>query len=143
MLHDTATMQDNAARFVTRAIESEAVWALKSADGYAWCESDDQEGSSVLIFWSDRAYAERARKAEFPEYVPDKIDLPDFLFAWLTGMAEDGVLAGPNWTADLAGVELDPADLQEQILEAMPEEMAARYKAQLAAEAGEGEEVSG
>ena len=46
-------------------------------------------------------------------------------------MASDGVLAGTNWTADLAGIENDPNDLQDQILDRMPPDMIERYRDQL------------
>jgi hypothetical protein len=83
------------------------------------------------MFWSDRAYASRARQQSFPEYEPAEISLFDFLFRWLPGMAADGVLAGTNWTGDLVGLEFAPNELQETILSAMGPVRAENYKARL------------
>ena len=85
MLHDNATIQANHERFVARAVEAEVVWYLKSGTGAeASCPSNDDERRDVLMFWSDRAYASRARQSGFPEYEPAEIPL--FLFRSLSGM---------------------------------------------------------
>ena len=80
MLRDKADSEADHRRFIERVIRAETVWALEGDDGFAWCESNDYEDRDVIVFWSDRAYAERARKSEFPEYVPVEISLFDFLF---------------------------------------------------------------
>ena len=77
----------------------------------------------MIVFWSDRAYAERAQKSEFPEYTPVEISLFDFLFRWLPGMSGDGLLAGANWNSQMIGIESDPEELQDQITDQMPKEM--------------------
>jgi hypothetical protein len=46
-------------------------------------------------------------------------------------MARDGHLAGTNWTGDLIGVEIEPADLQTALLDKLPAELRARYRAML------------
>jgi len=127
MLRDRADSEADHRRFIERVIRAETVWALRGYDGYAWCESNDHEDRDVIVFWSDRAYAERARKSEFPEYTPVEISLFDFLFRWLPDMSNDGVLAGANWTGQLIGIESDPQELQDQITEHMPKNMIARY----------------
>lgn len=131
MLNDRATMLENHGRFLRRVIEAETIWGLDTGQGFAWCESNDEDGRDVIMFWSDRAYAERLQKRGFSDCTVDSIPLFDFLFRWLPGMANDGVMAGTNWTAGLAGVENDPHELQEQLLDRMPQEMIARYRDQL------------
>lgn len=131
MLRDRADSKTDLRRFLDRVISAEIVWALKGDDGFAWCGSNDHEGHDVILFWSDRAYAERARKTEFPEYMPAEINLFDFLFRWLPGMANDEVLAGANWTGQLIGIESGPNELQDQIINHMPEDMMKLYKEKL------------
>ena len=131
MLHNTADCEADRQRFIQRVISSETVWALEGEAGFAWCESNEDEDRNIIVFWSDRAYAERARKALFPEYEPVEITLFNFLFRWLGGMANDGVFAGANWTGDLAGIETNPEELQDWIMEEMPESMRERYFDQL------------
>jgi hypothetical protein len=127
MLRDRADSEADHRRFIERVIRAETVWALRADDGFAWCKSNDHEDQAVIMFWSDRAYAERARKSEFPEYTLVEISLFDFLFRWLPGMAGDGVLAGANWAGQLIGVESDPDGLQDQITDQMPKDMIGRY----------------
>jgi hypothetical protein len=43
--------------------------------------------------------------------------LDDFIDKWLFGMDEDGALVGPNWDADLVGLEVDPREVAERLTE--------------------------
>lgn len=125
---DPAAAAEARRRFITRAIEQEAVWFLENDEAAAYAESNEDEEGVVLLFWSDRADAKRARKTRFKEYEVAEISLLEFIFKWLSGMAEDEVLAGVNWTVGApAGPELDPEQLQDDLLEAMGEEMCAAY----------------
>lgn len=130
MLHDSATIQANHERFVSRVAESEVVWGLQALGGFAVCPSNDEE-RQVLMFWSDRGYAARVKRNHFPEYEPVEISLFDFLFRWLSGMEGDGVLAGTNWNGDLAGHEIDPGELRDQLLDAMGKERVQQYSIRL------------
>ncbi len=136
MLRDEATLKENHARFMKRAIEQETVWYLDGESGVGSCESNEYEETSVLLFWSDEAYARRAQQAEFDDLELCSMTLFDFLFRWLAGMEEDEVLAGTNWTGDLMGLEVDPADLKDDLLNAMDAEMLDRYMTELQARIG-------
>lgn len=139
MLRLTADRQADLQRFVRRVAETVAVWALRSTQGMAVCRSlqegdDEDDGpATVLLFFSDAAYARRVQRSRFPEHAPDAIALFDFMYRWLPGMSGDGVLAGPNWSAALTGCEIDPFALRERIEAAMApdrvEAHLARYRA--------------
>ena len=131
MLHDAATIRANHDRFVARVAETEVVWGLEGTDGFASCPSNENEDIEVLMFWSDRAYAERVQHNAFPEYAPTEVKLFDFLFRWLAGMERDRVLAGTNWTGDLAGQELEAADLRDQLMTALGPDRARQYAERL------------
>lgn len=127
MIMLAADANANRERFIARAIEQETVWFLEHDESAAYADSNEDEEAVVLLFWSDRAYAKRARKTEFKEFEVAEISLFEFIFKWLSGMADDEVLVGVNWTGDLIGLELDPEQLQDDLLEAMGEEMSATY----------------
>ena len=134
MLHDAATMQANHDRFIARVTETEVVWGLASGTGFAVCPSNEDAERTVLMFWSDRGYATRVKQAAFPEYQPAEIALFDFLFRWLSGMAQDRVLAGTNFNGDLAGLEIEPAALKDQLIDAIGPARALAYADRLRAE---------
>ena len=120
---DSASCFESHERFISRVIADERVWYLSSESGIATASSEDSDGTSVLLFWSDEAYARRAMTETFPEFGVDSMDLFDFLFRWLPGMSRDGVLAGSNWTHDLIGIEKNPLELREAIEAVMPQDL--------------------
>ena len=79
------------------------------------------------MFWSDRGYASRVKQSAFPEYEPVEISLFDLLFRWLRGMEDDGVLAGTNWNGDLAGLEVAPQELGEELRKTMGQDRVSQY----------------
>ena len=117
MLQDRTTSQENYDRFIRRVTESREVYGLRSADGWAVCPSHDVEGASVLVFWSDRAYAARHQKEVWSAYVPTAIHLDEFIDAWLRGMHRDGTLVGPNWDANLCGLEVPAIEVAKRLTE--------------------------
>jgi hypothetical protein len=130
----------NHTRFIARVVEGEHVWGLSTPDGFLACESDADEDRAVLPFWSDADDA-RGAQPEVENSDVDSIELFDFLFRWLPGMADDEVLVGTNWTPALEGKEVDPLALQDEILDAMSDDMRASYLDRLAKEVQEaGEE---
>ncbi len=105
--------------FVDRIIENESVWGLKikNEDGWAVAPSNEYEDTDVMVFWSDKAYAQRCVKEEWVEYEPTSIPLDLFVKNWLTGLTEDNLLVGTNWNGDLIGLEVEPIDLLNDIIE--------------------------
>jgi hypothetical protein len=115
-LHLTADLQASYRRFVTRVRETGVVWGLRNADGWAQCPSNEYE-AYVLLFWSHEAYARRHAVEVWADYAPASIPLAEFLDAWLPGMhADGGALAGVEFNADLAGLEVEPRDLALDLL---------------------------
>lgn len=131
MLLNTADCQMNVDRFIRRVVDCEQVWYLSSDTGVATCTSNNNEPdapAAVLLFFSDAAYARRVRQSEFTDYNVNEMTLFDFLYRWLPGMAGDGVYAGPNWTGDLVGLEMEPFPLREQIESTMSSDHLDRYE---------------
>ena len=128
MLQDSATVESNFQRFIDRVIENESVFYLAGDDGVATSVSNEDDETVVLVFWSDRAYASRAKKVFEDGFHESEMTLFDFLYRWLPGMSGDGALAGPNWDGHLVGKEIDPFDLRCQIEDRMPTELLEKYK---------------
>ena len=131
MLQNHAAVQENHDRFLRRAVQGETVWGIRNAAGFQGCESNEDEERTVLLFWSDAAYARRAVSTAFPDCVPEEISLFDFLFRWLPGMEKDNFLAGTNYDANLFGIELEPLELREQLVDALPDPVRADYRKRL------------
>lgn len=127
-LQNAATVRLQHKRFLQRIIDQEAVYYLANEDGVANSISNDDDETVVLPFWSDRAYASRAAKTFDDEFTPTQIPLFDFLYRWLPGMSEDGVLAGTNWDGHLIGTEIDPFDLRTQIENQLPPKQSKAYE---------------
>ena len=131
MHRNTADYAANVKRFVERAAQNEVVWYLGSDEGVAFCDSDadDSDGlpMSVMLFYSDEAYARRCQAANFEDHEVRSMPLFDFLYQWLPSMTADEALVGPNWTQDLAGLELDAFELRERIEAALTEEQQESY----------------
>ena len=125
-----------------KILETEVVWAIRGETGFGMCESNDVEAEggepgAVLLFWSHEAYARRVIEAGFDDHVAESLSLFDFLFRWLPGMAGDGVLAGTNFTGALHGLASDAHELQEELMEALPKELAVAYIDRMQAERGD------
>lgn len=113
-LHLVSDLEANKNRFVARVRESSVVWGLRSENGWAYCQSNHVD-ADVLLFWSDEAYAKRHAVCEWSAYQATAIDLDAFIERWLRGMQRDRCLAGVNFNADLAGLELEPMDLAQAL----------------------------
>jgi len=111
-------LQKNYRTFIEGILDSGKVWALKSEEGWVFCESSEYEDADVIPFWSDEANAKVQCSEEWAANVPEAIELDHFIDAWLSGMDEDGVLAGPNWNAEMEGLEIEPGDLANKLLAA-------------------------
>ena len=100
--------------FINAVLESQHVWGLKHPDmGWAICESNEFEDTTVYVFWSDEASAQKHISEEWSEYEATPIDLDIFIEDWLFGMSEEGLLAGIDWDENLIGEEVEPSDLAE------------------------------
>jgi len=113
MLQDTAAEYK---KFIESVAASKLVWGLKNKQGFANTNSSDDDGVSVIPFWSERAYAKSCASGEWKGYVPTEIPLPEFLESWCMEMAEEEIVAGVNWDANLYGTESEALNLALDIL---------------------------
>jgi len=109
----TQDLDANFEQFIETIKVNKVVWGLQSAEGWAVCPSNEYEDATVFPFWSEKAYVVEHCIEEWSEYTPSPIDLDSFIDNWLDGMNEDTVLVGPNWNADLDGLEIEPLEVAE------------------------------
>ena len=115
MIRLTADLDANYQRFVENIQESGQVWSLKSEDGWVVVDSAEFEDSEVMPFWSEEAYARELCVGEWAHFKPERISFEEFVEDWLAGMDEDGILVGPNWNAELDGLEIEPIEILKQL----------------------------
>ncbi|MEH6473497.1 MAG: DUF2750 domain-containing protein [Halopseudomonas sp.] len=113
----TDDLKQNYSLFVEEIKFSGKVWGVTTPEGWVVCDSEEYEDSEVIPFWSCEDDAKAQCSDEWAENSVSSIELSVFVERWLTGMAEDGVLVGPNWNADMSGLEVEPEALAEQLLD--------------------------
>ncbi|HDR6271298.1 TPA: DUF2750 domain-containing protein [Bacillus cereus] len=94
--------------FIHTVLETETIWGLKNTSGWCVCESNEYEDTDVMLFWSNKSYAQQCTIQEWANYSPTAIPLEQFLKNWLPGMIKDDLLVGVNWNTHLIGLELEP-----------------------------------
>jgi len=104
-------------QFVEQSTAAKLVWGLKDKQGWANSYSDGGEELDVIPFWSDKAQAKACAREDWKGYLPTFIALPEFLESWCVEMAENNVLAGVNWDANMFGKEVNGLKLALDILE--------------------------
>jgi hypothetical protein len=104
-------------QFIADIQQTGQVWGLFNAAQESWavCPSEAYEDTDVLPFWSDRSAAGALCSDEWSVYAPRAIPLEEFINDWLPGMHEDDAMVGPNWDAELEGLEVEPADVAAEL----------------------------
>lgn len=107
---------DQYSRFIEFVKKEKIVWGLMSVDGWVVAPSNEYEETTVMPFWSHKAYARRAAKEEWGAYSATSIEFDEFIDTWLKGMDDQGYLVGVNWNAHLIGNEMEPRKLADDLL---------------------------
>ncbi|MBD1576982.1 DUF2750 domain-containing protein [Vibrio sp. S11_S32] len=112
----TNDIEANLALFVQETQDTKLVWGLRNEDGWLACDSTEFQESEVMPFWSTKEDAQAHNVEEWSDFEVLEIPLDIFVEDWLITLAEDGVLIGTNWNAQLEGKELEPSELAKQYL---------------------------
>ncbi len=112
----TADIQANLDLFIQESQETKLVWGLRNEEGWLACDSTEFEDSEVMPFWSSKEDAQLHNVEEWSDFEVLEIPLDIFVEDWLITLAEDGVLIGPNWNANLEGKEIEPAEMAKLYL---------------------------
>jgi hypothetical protein len=101
--------------FIEQVRKSGQAWALQSEEGWLIVDSVEFEDTDVMPLWSDEAYARVHCVGEWAHFKPVAIGVDELIADWLPGMDEDGTLVGPNWNADLEGLEFEAIEIAERL----------------------------
>jgi hypothetical protein len=72
--------------FIKKVADFKEVWGLYN-DGWATTEDDNE---NILIpFWPNKEFSQFCAIGEWKNYVPEKIDLYEFIDEWLPGIKQD------------------------------------------------------
>ena len=116
MLQEIDTIDSKYNLFIEKVAASKLVWGLSNKKGWANADSNESEDITVVPFWSERAYAKACAKEDWRDFSAAEIPLADFLETWCVGMADDELLAGINWDANMLGKEIDTLSLALDLL---------------------------
>ena len=117
MYQNASTTEYKHRKFIQRVVEFEIVWGLESEEGFATSNSNEDDDTAVIIFWSDRAYANAHVKEDWSNYKTSQMPLAEFIENWLVGMHNDKILVGTNWDANMFGKESEPLQLALEIID--------------------------
>ncbi|WP_214071418.1 DUF2750 domain-containing protein [Mucilaginibacter sp. dw_454] len=121
MPQDIASIESSYKLFVEQVVASKLVWGLQNKKGWANSHADVNEDITIVPFWSERALAKASAKDDWRDYTATEIPLNEFLESWCIGMADDDILAGINWDAEMFGKEAGGLDLALDILNRLKE----------------------
>lgn len=109
--------------FIHRVCETKVVWALYK-DG--WASVGQDEGEPIIPLWPHTAYAEAFAIGAWTGFMPRRIELHEFLEAWIPGLRENGIEPAifPVTTGNSVLVSLDDLDanLREELAKVYGEE---------------------
>lgn len=112
----TSDVAQNLELFIRETKATELVWGLRNEEGWLACDSTEFENSEVMPFWSSEEEAKTHNVEEWADFEVLHIPLDIFVEDWLLTLAEDGVLIGANWNAQLDGKEIEPSDVAKLYL---------------------------
>lgn len=111
----TGDEQDNFELFVEQVRDSGTAWVLDSDKGWAVCESEEFDDALVYPIWSERDYAQLHCEGDWSHYKPLQVPVDLLIEEAFPGMVKDEALVGPNWDAELSGLEIEPDNLAWQL----------------------------
>jgi hypothetical protein len=104
--------------FVSRVVDTERVWGLRSADG-DWAYATAEDGREVVAVWPHERYAEACAKGPWADDRPEVISLDDWLQRWLPGLERDGHEIAVFPTCEGAGARVTPQRLRHDLEEGL------------------------
>jgi hypothetical protein len=98
--------------FFTEVIASGDVWSISDSEGFP--APKNASGRRAMPFWSKESRAAKiiATVEAYSGFEVEHVPLAKFIQNWLPGLEKDGLLAGINWSGELAtGYDMDPKDV--------------------------------
>jgi hypothetical protein len=116
MSENTEITNQSYNQFIEKTAASKLVWGLYDKKGWASSHSAESEDISLVPLWSERSLAKMCAKDDWRGYTPTEIPLAEFLESWCIDLAENEILIGINWDANLLGWETSPLSITLDIL---------------------------
>lgn len=110
--------------FIDSLLAQQTVYTLISnEDDWAECPSseyEDQQGEPISVYciWATANNAQTCQTEEWADYQIEALSLADFMQDCLINMAQDDVLIGVDFDAQLYGLEIEPMELLGDLLDA-------------------------
>jgi hypothetical protein len=102
--------------FIEKTAASKLVWGLYDKKVWASSHSAESEDIDLVPLWSERSLAKICVKDDWRGYTPTEIPLAEFLESWCIDLAENEILIGVNWDANLLGWEASALSIALDIL---------------------------
>ncbi|WP_299359040.1 DUF2750 domain-containing protein [Mucilaginibacter sp.] len=102
--------------FIEKTAASKLVWGLYEKRGWASSHSAESEDVDLVPLWSERSLAKICAKGDWRGYTPTEIPLTEFLESWCLDLAENEIMIGVNWDANLMGWEAGALSVALDIL---------------------------
>ena len=109
---DTSRIVD---RFVAHAVQSGLVWVLDECGRMAVCASHETSQFAAPVF-SERAYAVQGARFWEDAFPVVSVSLARFTSIILPYHSSVGNRIGPDWDAQMAGFEICPDGLRDQLI---------------------------
>jgi hypothetical protein len=103
------------ARFVSRVLDSETVWASSGEGGLARVASPSAKARMVTLLWSERNAAECWGGLVAAKAKPKPLSLADLQNDVLPKLVELNRLVGPEWGVEPLEPEIEPAELVRRL----------------------------
>ncbi|MBH2028864.1 MAG: DUF2750 domain-containing protein [Moraxellaceae bacterium] len=103
-------------QFFTEITKYGVVWTIKDDSGFPAPLGTD--GRRTMPFWSSQTRAENIIRnvPAYHKFQSISIDLNKFQTSWLSGLRQDKLLVGTNWTGRTAtGFDLEPEQVLKNI----------------------------
>ena len=117
---DSQLIKDRHKNFIKTVCETEKVYGLENADGFAFTssahyENEDGEPIGIICFWGDKALAQSCIQNSWSECQVLEMSLSNFMEHWCIGMDKDGLLVGTEFDENIFGYESEPFTLILQL----------------------------
>lgn len=109
-----------AADFFQEVADSLSLWTVRDGGGFP--APLNAKGQRVQPFWSSRARVDQIVEelSDTAAFIPVDVSWDEFCSVWVSGLEQDGILMGLNWSkTEAASEDMTPSDVQRTVEMAM------------------------
>jgi hypothetical protein len=98
--------------FLENVRASGELWYLKRGNGAALVELEEQD---VVPMWAEAQIARECAVVTFPDSVPQRLSLAEFLSDWVPDLQVKNIWVGVAWLPDCGGIDVRPDILASEL----------------------------